>query len=230
VDSSGLQMEATFLDTLARAHIANGGYAAARGVLLTGLSSTMLDDVAESDAVAACLLTLAEVHREPGAMTEAHATLDQCAALCEERGLAEVGTSLEYERAQLLAKLGRYKEAYEQSALFHERWRARYFAERFRQPWLHDTLTGLANRRFVEDRLPELLQEAATAGTAVAVALVDIDHFKSINDPFSHDVGDRVLQAVPAPPVSACGLLSPATTGRLSGDLPVTASVGIAVA
>lgn len=53
-----------------------------------------------------------------------------------------------------------------------------------------DQLTGLANRREVDRAL-----RAAREGT-VAVALVDVDHFKAVNDTWGHDVGDVVLQAV----------------------------------
>src|SRR6202012_1115719 len=50
-----------------------------------------------------------------------------------------------------------------------------------------DPLTGLYNRRYMNRQLTELVKEP------VAVALVDIDHFKQINDRFSHEAGDQVL-------------------------------------
>ena len=61
---------------------------------------------------------------------------------------------------------------------------------------MEDSLTGLANRRQLDERLEELMREARKAGTAVTVALADVDHFKGINDRFSHAVGDEVLRCV----------------------------------
>jgi two-component system cell cycle response regulator len=57
-----------------------------------------------------------------------------------------------------------------------------------------DALTGLHNRRYMAGQLSALLQRAARGGEPVAALMVDIDHFKRINDTFGHDVGDAVLQ------------------------------------
>jgi diguanylate cyclase (GGDEF)-like protein len=59
-----------------------------------------------------------------------------------------------------------------------------------------DTLTGLWNRRHVEQELPRLMREAAARGEPVSVVFVDADHFKSINDRFGHLVGDQVLRSL----------------------------------
>jgi diguanylate cyclase (GGDEF)-like protein len=60
----------------------------------------------------------------------------------------------------------------------------------------HDPLTGLRNRRSADDYLVERIAEFERYGGEFAVALVDLDHFKRINDDFSHVDGDRVLEAV----------------------------------
>ena len=60
--------------------------------------------------------------------------------------------------------------------------------------YLTDPLTGLGNRRLIEIRLPELLVESAATGRPLAVAFVDIDDFKSVNDELSHLVGDDLLR------------------------------------
>lgn len=59
-----------------------------------------------------------------------------------------------------------------------------------------DPLTGLLNRRGFEARLQRLRPGSGDAGLPLALVVVDIDHFKSINDGFSHAVGDVVLQGV----------------------------------
>ena len=57
-----------------------------------------------------------------------------------------------------------------------------------------DSLTGLHNRRYMTGQLKALAARAAQGGEPVAVLLMDIDHFKSVNDGYGHDVGDLVLQ------------------------------------
>jgi len=59
-----------------------------------------------------------------------------------------------------------------------------------------DTLTGLATRRHMLDLAGHELARARRSGQALAVILFDIDHFKSINDRFGHETGDRVLRRV----------------------------------
>jgi len=59
---------------------------------------------------------------------------------------------------------------------------------------LEDPLTGLANRRELDRRLREWLGQRARTGTPLAVALLDIDHFKRVNDRYGHAVGDKVLK------------------------------------
>jgi diguanylate cyclase (GGDEF)-like protein len=61
---------------------------------------------------------------------------------------------------------------------------------------LHDPLTGLYNRRFMEDAIKRELHRAKRGGKPVSLAMVDIDHFKRFNDTFGHDAGDFVLNAV----------------------------------
>lgn len=62
----------------------------------------------------------------------------------------------------------------------------------------HDALTGLPNRRAGEKRLADAIREAETSGAPLSVALLDIDHFKRINDVHGHAVGDAVLRHVAA--------------------------------
>lgn len=59
-----------------------------------------------------------------------------------------------------------------------------------------DALTGLANRRFLDQTLPQTLQQQPDQLLPMALIMVDLDHFKYINDSFGHAEGDRVLQQV----------------------------------
>lgn len=69
--------------------------------------------------------------------------------------------------------------------------------ERLKIDGLTDPLTGLYNRRFFERRLHEELDRwARRRDSALACMLVDVDHFKRINDRYGHPVGDRTLQGV----------------------------------
>jgi diguanylate cyclase (GGDEF)-like protein/PAS domain S-box-containing protein len=61
---------------------------------------------------------------------------------------------------------------------------------------LHDGLTGMYNRRYMEDALQRELNRSARSGKPVAFIMIDIDHFKRFNDTFGHDAGDFVLNAV----------------------------------
>jgi two-component system cell cycle response regulator len=57
-----------------------------------------------------------------------------------------------------------------------------------------DALTGLHNRRYMAGQLQALLSRAGQGGDSVAVLVMDIDHFKLVNDGFGHDAGDEVLR------------------------------------
>ncbi|HEY4587467.1 MAG TPA: PleD family two-component system response regulator [Brevundimonas sp.] len=57
-----------------------------------------------------------------------------------------------------------------------------------------DPLTGLHNRRYMTSQLQALVARAVRGGGPVAVLVLDIDHFKDVNDTFGHDVGDEVLK------------------------------------
>lgn len=61
---------------------------------------------------------------------------------------------------------------------------------------LTDGLTGMQNRRFFDDALREYIEEFRKIDKPVGLMILDLDHFKAVNDTHGHDVGDKVLQAV----------------------------------
>jgi two-component system, cell cycle response regulator len=58
---------------------------------------------------------------------------------------------------------------------------------------VRDHLTGLFNRRYIDEKLPVMLSAAQRAGCPVSFLLVDIDEFKTVNDTWGHQAGDQVL-------------------------------------
>jgi diguanylate cyclase (GGDEF)-like protein len=81
-----------------------------------------------------------------------------------------------------------------------------------------DPLTGLANRRALEERLNRAVARASSRGTQLAVLLCDVDELKAINDEHGHDAGDRALRRVAEALVAAAAERPGSLVGRLSGD------------
>jgi diguanylate cyclase len=73
-----------------------------------------------------------------------------------------------------------------------------------------DVLTGLANRRYWDERFTEELERSRRTGASLSVVMIDIDGFKAVNDRLGHDAGDHLLVEV----ANTWGLVS-----RASGDL-----------
>ena len=70
--------------------------------------------------------------------------------------------------------------------------------ETLRQQSIRDPLTGLYNRRYLEESLTQEIAQAQRYDQAIGVIMLDIDHFKQFNDTYGHTAGDQVLQAVGA--------------------------------
>jgi diguanylate cyclase (GGDEF)-like protein len=156
------------------------------------------------------------------------------------------------QQAALYAAMDRHREAYDAHVTYHrffaelqsaqrdaqartlqavfEATEARRVGEHFRELAHRDALTGLHNRRYADERLPVLLGEAVAARSPLAVAIVDLDHFKRINDTLSHDAGDLVLRQVGR--LLAEAVTEPAFAARLGGEefLLVLPGTGVAAA
>lgn len=79
---------------------------------------------------------------------------------------------------------------------YHDRMRESY--EQSLALALTDSLTGLYNRRYLLSHLGRLMSDTAGRHKPLAVLVIDIDHFKEVNDTHGHGVGDRVLQHITA--------------------------------
>ncbi|TAK84538.1 MAG: GGDEF domain-containing protein [Betaproteobacteria bacterium] len=79
-----------------------------------------------------------------------------------------------------------------------------------------DELTGAYNRRFLMETMTREQARAARLGASCAVCLIDVDHFKTVNDTLGHPAGDEVLKRVAA--VAARGLRAADVFGRFGGE------------
>ncbi|HWS35741.1 MAG TPA: tetratricopeptide repeat-containing diguanylate cyclase [Actinoplanes sp.] len=249
--ADGLELEGADLDTIANIHLANGRFAEAERAVERAMASDERNGTEEADSRAEYLLTLAAALRGQGELERAQACLDTCAGLGAERELGDVLVRLLQEQAELQAARREFEAAFGTYRRFFVAYRdqhlslqetqardrhamfevseARQDAERFREQARRDPLTGLRNRRFVDEQLPVLL---TGPDLPVTVAILDLDHFKQINDGFSHDVGDRVLIRVAELLESGFAAGSPGFAARLGGEelLVVLPGAGAAAA
>ncbi len=96
------------------------------------------------------------------------------------------------------------------------RYAMRQRLEELQELAMHDLLTGIANRRFVEINLAARLEEFKRYGFDFSVMFIDADHFKTINDTHGHTVGDRILKMISA--TIANSLRSFDIIGRWGGE------------
>jgi diguanylate cyclase (GGDEF)-like protein len=92
-----------------------------------------------------------------------------------------------------------------------------------------DQLTGLSNRRHFDDELKRALDQTDRFGGSCALVLADVDHFKSVNDTFGHEAGDKVLKTLAAIMLEI--VRNTDTCARIGGEefcviLPQTGLVG----
>jgi len=203
------------LDTVARALLGLGRLEEAEETMLLGLDPETLAASLVGDAGADFLLTLAEIRRRMGSVAAAQESLDECVRRCEQHGLTSIRVRARREQAELHAAGGDFRAAFEEHKRYaaelgdlqsaerdarartlqamYETTEARRQTRRYRELSLRDPLTGLYNRRYVDEQLPGLLRRTPGA-PEVTVALLDLDYFKLVNDTCSHEVGDEVLR------------------------------------
>lgn len=80
----------------------------------------------------------------------------------------------------------------------------------------HDPLTGLSNRTLLQDRFGQTIAQAKRYRKLVAILMIDLDAFKSVNDQLGHPIGDKLLCAVAARLVES--IRATDTASRLGGD------------
>lgn len=96
------------------------------------------------------------------------------------------------------------------------RYAMRQRLEELQELAMHDLLTGIANRRFVEINLAARLEEFKRYGFDFSILFIDADNFKAINDTHGHTVGDRILKMISA--TIANSLRSFDIIGRWGGE------------
>lgn len=102
------------------------------------------------------------------------------------RHMREVGHVSYDEQGRPLRMVGTVQDITEEHELREQLWNLAH----------HDALTGLPNRSLLMDRLQQALHLAQRQGTGLAVALFDLDHFKTVNDSHGHAAGDQLLKEV----------------------------------
>ncbi|MCB9963998.1 MAG: diguanylate cyclase [Rhodospirillales bacterium] len=108
--------------------------------------------------------------------------------------LKAVVTQIQEDTRHVISKNQGLESVLEESA--HEIEKLRKDLEKARKESLTDSLTGLSNRKAFDAEIQRVLAEAQADHVSFSVLMLDIDHFKSFNDNFGHQVGDQVLRLV----------------------------------
>ncbi len=170
------RLEAFCLQTMGEARHQLGDHDEGLRQLRTALE--LFESMGLKDQAARVLRALSEVHEALG---------DLAGALSCIRTAGGIEARLRMEQAEMRARSLSTRRRLEV---------ARMETQRYRRLAMEDALTGLANRRQLDERLDTFFAEARRDGEVLTVALADVDHFKGINDRFSRAVGDEVLRCM----------------------------------
>jgi diguanylate cyclase (GGDEF)-like protein len=224
----------TWLDTVALGLVRAGRLSEAEEIIARGIVLGSRGQ-AEPWALAKCLLTDAEILVARGDSAAAQARTLEARQVAVDAGAGEAAALALRALAELAAASGDFESAYRLVCQYQQEWQA-YQSERsemhagtlqaiygvqverrrrllVEQLADTDALTGLANRRHLNRHLDE------RSTRPMALALLDIDHFKRINDDHSHEVGDRVLETLAATLTAEASALGPGTfVARIGGE------------
>ncbi|MEC5185815.1 two-component system cell cycle response regulator [Cryobacterium sp. MP_3.1] len=225
-------------DTIARVYLTAGRAEEAAATLVAALEAKPVDY--HPDSIAAALVTLAETYRELGRLAQAQTVIDRCQELAAEHGLVRWSTEATKEQAEIHAEMEDFRAAFEAYRSYHaqsialsaseneargrileamfQTAESRRETERYREMAERDPLTELHNRRFVDEHLSNLLSLLREGGAPIAIAMIDVDHFKRINDTLSHEVGDDVLRTLGRILTKAVASVPGAIAARLGGE------------
>ncbi len=128
---------------------------------------------------------------------ESLAGADQAGAILAERGdeWGSIATGLvECERAASIWRdRASQVERRMETALAHQTRQITQDLQRMRREAWIDPLTGVKNRRLMEEKLPQIFSAQRAAGHDLSLVMLDLDHFKELNDAHGHPMGDEVL-------------------------------------
>jgi len=110
-------------------------------------------------------------------------------------------SNLEQVQSNLVREIAVRKKTEEELLVTQDQLKARLaeieaLQESLREQAIRDPLTGLFNRRYLDDTLARELARAGRAGSPISLVMIDLDHFKRINDTYGHRAGDLVLMAL----------------------------------
>jgi len=189
---------------LGKLYTSSGNFEAAAGALETGLAGA--GSTYNRRHISEMYLALAELHEARRDYKRAFESLRSYNTADRElqresaqnRMIAQIAR-LEVEKASQEVELHRIRtvelaDAIQQNALLLEQ--TKLHADQMAQLAITDPLTGLYNRRYFSDYLTWERFNPRSRETVLAVALGDLDHFKQVNDCFSHQIGDEVLRTV----------------------------------
>ncbi len=183
---------------------------------------------------------LAEAEKATGNYEAAVGFLEEKLALKKEFHSREIAQSLARQEArfkiakaesalELMDKENKLAEAREEklylalslvslllAGLIFWSYRSRRIQLKLRELARKDSLTGIFNRGYFEERVKRLLGKSQQQDTVVCMALLDLDHFKQINDTYGHQIGDWVLREVVRALSATCD--NAMTLGRLGGE------------